>query len=153
MGAGSLQRPVSTLNKGCVNSPTDTLRIKTHTFSFPSFAPFLQVPHLEIDSHITRIDGRSGNEPKLFSPVLLYNANVFLSHIPKYANHQLQHKFSGSYTYLSKFLQTFLKKSLHAHKLLHAPGFLSSHNSTVPLLHDLLSSRGGGFYPRVECLV
>ena len=82
--------------------------------------------------HITRIDGRSGNEPKLFSPVLLYNANVFLSHIPKYANHQLQHTFSGSYTYLPKFLQTFLKKSLRAHTLLQAPGFLSSHNSPAP---------------------
>ena len=102
--------------------------------------------------HITRIDGRSGNEPKLFSPVLLYNANVFLSHIPKYANHLLQHTFSGSYTYLPKFLQTF-KKSLHAHKLLQPPGFLSSHNSPVLLLRDLLSSRRGGFYPRVECPV
>lgn len=98
--------------------------------------------------HITRINGRSGNEPKPFNPVLLYNANVFLPNAPKYANHHLQHKFSGSYKHLPKFLPTFLKESVCAHKLLHV---LASSPLTTPQAPCFVISSPRGFFPQVGC--
>lgn len=46
--------------------------------------------------HVTKINGRSGNEPKPFNPVFLYNANVFLPNIPKYANVTCSTNFQGA---------------------------------------------------------
>lgn len=133
---GSFQRPVSAVNKGWVNSLIDILKIKIPMFFFSSF---LWVLHLETCCHVTKINGRSGNEPKPFNPVFLYNANVFLPNIPKYANDHLQYKFSGSYTY-QKCNQTFLKESFYAHKLFHIPASSSLTAPQNPFLCALLSS-------------
>lgn len=127
-GRDSCQRPVSIL-KRWVNSLIGSLRRKMHIFLF--LIVFISPSFIFGNGccHITRINGSSGNEPKPFNPVLLYNANVFLSNVPKYANHHLQHKFSESYKYLPKCDQTSLKKSLGAHELLHT---LASSPLTTP---------------------
>lgn len=117
---------------------------KTHTHIFLSFIS----PSFTFGNgccHVTRINGRSGNEPKPFNPVLLYNANVFLSNVPKYANDHLQ---QGAVNTYQKCDQTFLKKSLCAHSCSISPlPLLSQLPSPPPLRSPLLR----GFIPQVGC--
>lgn len=98
--------------------------------------------------HIT-INSRFGNETKPSNPVLLYNANVFPSNVPKYANDHLQYNISGSCKHLTKnVIKLFSRQvSVHTNRSISWLPLLSQ----LPRPPPLCSRFPGGFIPQVGC--
>lgn len=80
------------------------------------------------------INSLFGNETKSLNPVLLYNANVSPSNVPKYANDHLQYKISGSCKHLAKMQSNFSQGKYLCTQTTPYPGLLFSHSFPDPLL-------------------